>query len=108
MTQYTGQVAETPFYMYKAVAKNYNPIIAGQDLSGNTVKFKVWQYAGAALDIDDAAIAVYSSPNTELGIALTASQTNLSYARGWYSIHDETDDFILLHGPLIVLEVPYS
>ena len=107
-TLYSGQVAQTPQYLQYAVAKNINITIKGQNLAGNTVVFKVWQYAGASLDITDTASVVNSGSNTDIGITLTAAQTTLAYSRGHYSVHDETADKILLHGELIVEQVPYS
>ena len=106
MSLYPGQVSEVPFYLHKDVANSYNPVFAGQDYSGHTIKFKVWQYDGASLDIDDTATVSFSSPDTELGIALTASQCGLTYARGYFSIHNETTDKILLRGELIVIGAP--
>lgn len=105
---YPGQAINVPFYVTGNMAASYSAVIAGQDLSTHTIKFKVWQYSGAGLDINATVTATYSAPDTTLSVALTATDTALGYARGFYSFHNETTDLPLMVGELIVEAWPYS
>lgn len=106
ITLYPGQVADIPIYLQYGAAKSININVVGQNLAGNTIVFKAWAYPGASLTVDDNATVANNGANTDIGVALTGSQTELSYARGWYSLHDETRDVIMMKGPLIVETYP--
>jgi hypothetical protein len=104
----TGRAAGAPVEVQKA-AKKQLIFKFEEDISGNTIKFKAWQYSGATLDINlTATSATFSSPYTTVTFDLTATDTNLSWSRGRYSVHDETDDYIKAAAPLLVVHEPVS
>ena len=104
----TGRAAGAPIEVQKA-AKKQLVFKFEEDISGNTVVFKAWQYANASLDVDlNATSAVYSSPYTTVTFDLTATDTNINYGRGEYSVHDETDDLVKAAGPFMIVHVPIS
>ena len=108
MTLYTGQKPNTPLYLQYATAYNDPWVFNGADYTGDTVKLKIWQYAGASLDVNDACGVSVASGNTTITPGLLAADTTLGYSRGYYSLHNETDDEILAWGEVIIQKVPYS
>lgn len=105
-TLYSGQRPNTPIYLQKETTYTDVFTFTGANYTGDTVKFKAWQYDGAALDINST--CTVGGSGTTVTVSLTATDTNLGYARGEWSIHNETDDVILAWGELIVESVPYN
>ena len=108
MTVITGRAPNAPVEVQK-LAKKQLIWKVEEDISGNTIKLKVWQYSGASLDVNlTATSATYSSPYTTVTFDLTTTDTNISWGRGRYSVHDETDDYIKAAGVFLVAHEPVS